>query len=611
MGQTDVVMDSALTVGRVQLDRTGVVRAADVRATEILGKTEQALRGSALDLSLDLRALKPGVFHHIPKRNHIFLVRKMLDAHQVQLLTAPKNMNVEEPPDMDIESWMAVRGVQSMNPETRPHWDQSPQAMPIFRFRSGQIIDANRATLRMTGQTRDSLRGQTSRDISPPEWLHKTDRLAAQLIRYARAHETWSLRTPSGACPIELRVVLFQVGNRTYGINLWESCNTHVDTVTEAPITINTRDLVTETDRFVLLGQLARGVAHEVSTPATWVRGNLSLLEDQLSGQPAAKQLIRECADGLEQIGQLMESLRVFGDSKLNNREPIFIDVLMQEAVRVTRMHVESKADLAISLSARQQVSGNRGRLLQVVVALIRNSVESFPVVDPSNRIRLVTRDVDEQVLIQISDTGPGIAAELQRRVFEPFFTTRPVGSNAGLGLPSALKIVRQHGGSLALHSNEAGTLVEVRLPAAKVTYQLKPQARSDDWTPGSCGGRVLLVDDDPMLCRVFSRVLRPFADVSVAIGGEEAIRVLQEDQEWDLVICDLMMPEVDGVDIHRWLRLHAPGLANRLTFLSGGAYSERTQAFLGQHKLVPISKPIAPNTLIRYVKRHVQPTPQ
>jgi CheY-like chemotaxis protein len=134
----------------------------------------------------------------------------------------------------------------------------------------------------------------------------------------------------------------------------------------------------------------------------------------------------------------------------------------------------------------------------------------------------------------------------------------------------------------------------------------------ADAWRPGACGGRVLLIDDEPMLGRVFRRLLRDKADLVFALGGATAVDMLKSDQAWDLVLCDLTMPGVDGIDVYNYIQEAHPALLPRIRFLSGGAFTPRGRNFLSQDGVTHISKPVSPRDLSDLVLAHVtsdQPT--
>ena len=187
----------------------------------------------------------------------------------------------------------------------------------------------------------------------------------------------------------------------------------------------------------------------------------------------------------------------------------------------------------------------------------------------------------DGFVLVEVSDTGEGIAADVLPRVFDPFFTTKPIGVGTGLGLFVCQGIVASLGGTLQIHSEAGeGTKVSVRLPTATPDASVsatEPVSEQRD----SKRARVLLVDDEPSLGRALAAALHDEHDVVAVTSGQRAIDLLAVDRDFDVVLCDLMMPAMNGIDFWGRVKASIPALAERFVFVSGGAFTPEATAFL------------------------------
>jgi CheY-like chemotaxis protein len=204
-------------------------------------------------------------------------------------------------------------------------------------------------------------------------------------------------------------------------------------------------------------------------------------------------------------------------------------------------------------------------------------------------------RDNDGRACIQVEDTGPGVEERLLDRIFDPFFTTKEPGRGTGLGLSIVRNIVAQAGGELSFDSAPGqGTTVRVWLPPApesdrpnRTTQSLRPLGRE------APSYRILVVDDDTMVARALTRTLRGH-DVTVAHSGQQALQKLVA-EDYDVVLCDLMMPETSGMDLYEWSRAQRPALADRFVFMTGGAFTPRARRFVHEHSVGTLEKPFDP----------------
>ena len=192
------------------------------------------------------------------------------------------------------------------------------------------------------------------------------------------------------------------------------------------------------------------------------------------------------------------------------------------------------------------------------------------------------------EVIVEVTDTGGGIPAGSIGQVFEPFFTTKP--RRPGMGLTICRATVLAHGGDITLRPREGGgTVVRIVLPTLDETKDESATARGFDGRPR----RVLVVDDDPMVLRSLTRFLARDFDVAAARNGREALDLVRAGATFDALLCDLMMPELSGIELHELLERDDPELARRTIFLTGGTFSARAQAFLEAVGRPHLEKPV------------------
>jgi CheY-like chemotaxis protein len=242
-------------------------------------------------------------------------------------------------------------------------------------------------------------------------------------------------------------------------------------------------------------------------------------------------------------------------------------------------------------------VLGSEARLGQVFLNLLVNAAHAIPEGHFSdNEITLTIRAHGNDVAVEVRDTGGGIPQDVRAHLFEPFFTTKPAGRGTGLGLWICQSIVTSMGGRIRIDDAPGrGTAVLVTLPAAPGHA---PPITAPSSAPGRASRlRVLVVDDDERVARLIAAVLERDETV-IARGGTEALRHLASDRTFDVILCDLMMPEVGGMELYERVRELRPGLERRMVFMTGGAFTALGADFLRAHPNPCLEKPFDPQKL-------------
>jgi signal transduction histidine kinase len=351
-----------------------------------------------------------------------------------------------------------------------------------------------------------------------------------------------------------------------------------------------------QTERLAALGTLAAGVAHEINNPLTYVLMNLDRARRLVAALPPQPELadlnvmLSDALEGVERIRGVTRSIREFSRVDDSVSAPVEVGAAIEAALRLVASDVTQKANLVRALEPTPPVMGSVGRLGQVFLNLIMNAIQALPERgERDNEIRVASRVDGDRVVVEVSDNGVGIPEHIRGRVFEPFFSTKPPGAGAGLGLAISHGIVQAMGGTLEIASEPGqGTTVRVRLPAAKGVVRPTPTRR-----PPSARARLLLIDDEASLLQALGRALGERHEVVLARGGRAGIDHLAADQGFDAILCDLHMPEVSGKDVHGWLVAHQPAMAARVIFVTGGAFTDEMRAFLDGTSRPVLEKPI------------------
>jgi signal transduction histidine kinase len=374
-------------------------------------------------------------------------------------------------------------------------------------------------------------------------------------------------------------------------------------------------------ERMASVGTLAAGVAHEINNPLSVVVGNLEFVAGDLRqvGELVAGLGKRESpaiAAAIEQIGArlaeiapslqdaqqaadrvrvIVRDLRLFSRADEEVRGPVDVRRVLDSSLSMARNEIRHRAQVQRDYGEVAPVDGNEARLGQVFLNLIVNAAQALPEGRTAeNRIVVSTRSDDGRVIVDISDTGSGIPPEVLPRIFDVFFTTKPIGVGTGLGLAICHRIVSGMGGSITVDSRVgAGTTVRVTLPTAGPGAGEAPAAAPTAVKGARRRGAVLVVEDEQAVGRMLQKVLSASDSVTLVASGREALSRIKEHPPFDVILCDLMMPEMTGMDFHTALTSHSESLARRVVFMTGGAFTPKAREFLDRVDNPRIDKPV------------------
>jgi PAS domain S-box-containing protein len=368
-------------------------------------------------------------------------------------------------------------------------------------------------------------------------------------------------------------------------------------------------------DRLSSLGTLAAGVGHEINNPLSFVMANLGFVEEELTAGTTSTEemvsVIRDCQSGVKRIAAIVRDLRTFSRSD-RDETPVEIDVAkcVSLACSMAANEIRHRARLTRIIEEVPGVMGQESRLGQIVLNLLINAAQAIPagqVADNEVRVRVFSPSSDN-VCIEVSDSGSGMTPEVQARIFDPFFTTKPVGGS-GLGLAICHGLVTAMGGSIVVKSApKAGSTFTVTLPVGQgagptPAEHLKAAAKAPDRH-----GKILVVDDEERLVAAIVRVLSPTQEVRAVTSAKDALALFAAGERFDMVLSDLMMPEMTGMDFYEQLERSMPDQALKVIFMTGGAFTEQAAQFIGRFPQRVVSKPLDLAELRRLVDQQLSP---
>ena len=370
-------------------------------------------------------------------------------------------------------------------------------------------------------------------------------------------------------------------------------------------------------ERMVALGQLVSSVAHEINNPLTAIFGYAQLLAGRRDGSrssAAAEHILQEA----ERASRIARNLLLFARGAKVEHAGADLNEIVRSTMSL-RSYELSLAGIRVHLNLDPDlppILADAAQLVQVVLNLVNNAEQAIEPGRGPGHIWLRTRRVAaSRVALDVSDDGPGIAPDLLPRIFDPFFTTKPPGVGTGIGLSIVRGIVHEHRGEVSVQSQPGrGAMFTVELAAASAADLAR--AHSSAWpspalppTPPRLvtteihPQRILVVEDEPTVASLIADVLAEDGYAVETVLDSRAGLDLLRRKPYELLVCDLHMPHLDGPSLYReLLRLGSP-LAQRLVFVTADMLSPRTSEFLESCAVPTLAKPFLVDELKELVR--------
>ncbi|HKQ71752.1 MAG TPA: PAS domain S-box protein [Polyangiaceae bacterium] len=350
-------------------------------------------------------------------------------------------------------------------------------------------------------------------------------------------------------------------------------------------------------DRLATVGRLAAGVGHEINNPLAYVMGNLEAMARKIDALGPSEEfeeirlLLSDAQEGSERIRRIVRDLKVFSQRPTEERAAIDVRSVLDSCANMAKNEIRHRARLRKRYGETPLAYVDSSRLAQVFLNLLINAAQAIPEGSADqNEVTIETSFEGQEVVVCVRDTGVGIAPELRSRIFEPFFTTKE-GGGVGLGLSISHSLLRSMGGSISVESEVGrGTTFRVSLPiateanSANVDNLKRPP-------PVFPRRRILVIDDEPLVGQTLANLLADH-EVTAVASGREALAHIEAGKHFEVVLCDLMMPERSGADFYERVRARWPALGQRIVFMTGGAFTPHAQEFLASVPNACVEKP-------------------
>jgi two-component system NtrC family sensor kinase len=361
-----------------------------------------------------------------------------------------------------------------------------------------------------------------------------------------------------------------------------------------------------QAEKMAALGQTISGVAHELNNPLATILSWAERLSEKTLDQ-GTRRGIDVILGEADRAARIVRNLLTFARKRQSTRTMIDINqvVLQTLALRTYEQRLTNIEVVTALASGLPPIFADAHQMQQVLLNLVINAEQAM--VSAHGRGALVLRtwhDAERDVVaLEVSDDGPGVPEDARSKIFDPFFTTKEVGKGTGLGLTVAYAIVQEHGGRIRVEAPPRGAAFVVELPVSSDRPASRPRPGARSSMEAVKGASVLLVEDELALAAAVGEALTDAGvEVDHAGDGEDALARVRK-KTYDVVICDLKMPRVDGMTLYRAIAAATPALARRVIFVTGDVAGTDAERFLDETGCRWLAKPFRLGDLLRAVR--------
>jgi PAS domain S-box-containing protein len=463
---------------------------------------------------------------------------------------------------------------------------------------AAEIVDVNPALWKMYGYTQEEFS-----TLPPGAFIDPSSH--PELLRSITSGERWhaeftDLRKDGSAFQIEVHAVPMLYQGKPHVLTIARDVSEKKRAADELA---RQREALYQREKLAALGSLLAGVAHELNNPLSVVVARAVMLEEQ--GDPKTQAAAVRMRAAAERCARIVRTFLAMARQQAPERGPVAINEVVSAALDITAYAVRTSS-IEVALDLADDIPSLRAdadQLHQVLLNLIINAQQALQDHPPPRRIELTTRfdPASDIVRITVADNGPGIPKHLRARVFDPYFTTKPVGIGTGVGLAVSFGIVEAHGGTLTIDCPmEGGAVFTIALPVGAVdatSIDVALPAEQD-----SRQRAILVVDDEPEIRETLAEILiRAKHRVVTVSSGRDALNHLAT-ENYDVILTDIRMPDLDGLALFREIKQRWPERVDRVVFVTGDPLSAMSRAQAGAGNRPVIEKPFVPRDVRRVV---------
>ncbi len=368
------------------------------------------------------------------------------------------------------------------------------------------------------------------------------------------------------------------------------------------------REALHQTEKLSALGELLAGIAHELNNPLSVLVGQALLLRETAE-DPTVKLRAERIGNAADRCARIVKTFLAMARQEPTKARDINLRDIVDAALEFTGYALRGSNIKVQVRMARElpPVHADAAQLQQVLVNLIVNAQHALEDRDRDEKreLKISTsfRERDQEVVLKIKDNGPGMPEHVRRRIFEPLFTTKDVGTGTGIGLALCHRIIKSHGGKMKVESQEGhGTAFVIRFPVSETAAPA--EETPDQPAKRKTSGRALVIDDEPDVGELIGEILkREGFVVDLAHSGTDALDRLKEGG-YDVILSDLKMPGFNGHDLFQELTGGSSDLVDKLAFITGDTMSAKAREFLDSTGRPYLEKPISPKDVRRLLAK-------
>lgn len=358
------------------------------------------------------------------------------------------------------------------------------------------------------------------------------------------------------------------------------------------------------------VGRMAAGIAHEINNPLVGVIGFASILKDKEDLPEQVKEDIDQIFTHAQRVASITNRMLAFARHYKPERESVNINEIIETTLDLRRYELEkNNIDLITGLTADlPETVADAGQLQQVFLNIILNAESAMTASHGKGTLSIKTEKEKDRIRILISDDGEGISKENLDKIFDPFFTTREVGQGTGLGLSVCHGIITEHAGTINVESTRhQGSCFVITLPVITLSEYVAVSCPEREITGHQSIMKVLIVDDEPMICQVLSRMLEDKGyETEKVDDAEKAIEMIKS-HDFDIILVDIRMPEINGYEFYNHIRATENQLANRIIFITGDVMNTDTIEFIENNNVPFLAKPFSQEKLYEAINHIIQ----
>ncbi|HEU0043627.1 ATP-binding protein [Sphingomonas sp.] len=465
----------------------------------------------------------------------------------------------------------------------------------------GRYLKVNDELAAVIGESRDAIIGRHPADLFPPP-------IADRIVAMDAAAATGAITEEFAIEPRDRYASVLAISFPTPGGRSVRTGGFTIDLTQrkEAEAALErSRDALFQSEKLSALGSLLAGVSHELNNPLSIVVAQAVMMERQATGTELADRAfkIRKAAD---RCARIVQTFLAMARQKTPERTAVDLNAVANGAIELANYGLRSDGvGITRAFAARlPRISADSDQLHQIVTNLIVNAQQAMAA-ERSLRwleVRTALGPEPGTVVLEVSDSGPGISPEARRRIFEPFYTTKPQGEGTGVGLSFSQGVAEAHGGRLTLVPSERGATFRLTLPIdpSKTLPRVEPIAPAP---PTDAIRRALIVDDEEEIAASLADFLGVEGfECEIVVGGAAAQARLVAGGLYDLVISDIRMPDIDGPALYSWITEHRPDLAKLTAFTTGDTLGSHAARFLADAARPVLEKPFTPDSVRHFL---------